>query len=420
MTSPPIEHLYQAKGAAAKLFRCRAPEILIEGPAGTGKTRAVLEKINWLCEEHPKIRVLICRATRVSMTESVLVTFESKVLWPGHPAVTGTASRANRHSYTYPNDSEIICGGLDNPDRIMSTEYDIIAVFEATETSEEAVEKLATRLRNNVLPYQQLICDCNPAAPGHWLNQRAMRGQMVRLLSRHQDNPSVTDEYLGTLKALTGHRRARLYEGRWVAGEGTVYPEFSEERHVVEPFPVGIPDSWPQFVGLDPGYDHPCAILWFAVAPNEVVYIVDELYRGGKSVQEHAADIRARNAQRTIRGYYADPQHAFSRTAQSPKSIADQLRECGLTFQPWPRSVDVESMVNAVRARLTSDRLQVFSTCVNTIREFQSWSYKRTTTGELPPGDDQFEDKDNHAMDVVKGIIATNPTYAHKEAAAWG
>jgi PBSX family phage terminase large subunit len=264
MSAPPIEHLYHAKGAAARLFREQSPELLIEGPAGTGKTRAVLEKVNWLCEEHAGIRILICRATRVSMTESVLVTFENKVLWPGHPAVTGTASRANRHSYTYPNGSEIICGGLDNPDRIMSTEYDVICVFEATETSEEAVEKLATRLRNNVLPYQQLICDCNPAAPGHWLNQRALRGQMVRLLSRHNDNPSVTPEYLGTLKGLTGHRRARLYEGRWVAGEGTVYPEFDVERHVIRAFP--IPDSWPWIVWWDPGYFHKTAIIWAALS----------------------------------------------------------------------------------------------------------------------------------------------------------
>jgi hypothetical protein len=110
-----VYHDYVAKGAAADLFRCRDPEVLIEGPAGTGKTRAVLEYVNATCELHDGIRVLICRQTRVSLTESVLVTWENKVLWPGHPAITGDASRANRHSYRYPNDSEIVLGGLDNP-----------------------------------------------------------------------------------------------------------------------------------------------------------------------------------------------------------------------------------------------------------------------------------------------------------------
>jgi PBSX family phage terminase large subunit len=401
-----VYHDYRAAGAASDLLLSEAGEVLIEGPAGTGKTRAVLEKINDVAESVDNVRILIARATRAAMTESVLVTLESKVLWQGHPAISGDASRGNRHSYRYPNGSEVIVGGLDNPDRIMSTEYDLVAVFEATETSEEAWEKLLTRLRNNVLPYQQAIADCNPSAPGHWLNQRAARGAMVRLRSRHEDNPTLTETYLARLRALTGHRRARLYEGRWVAGEGTVYPEFDEKRHVLTPFEV--PGDWPVYVGIDPGYDHPCAILWMAVAPNGCYYIIDELYRGGLSVQQHADAIRSRNVGRTVHRYYGDPQHAFSRTAQSPITIAQQFKGGGISLSPWPRSINVEAMVNAVRQRLAGDRLKVFVTCVNTIREFQSWSYKRTGGGELPSGDDQFEDRDNHAMDVVKGLVAVN------------
>ncbi len=53
---PVIEMIYRRRGAAKALFRCHAPEVLIEGPAGTGKTRAVLEKINQLCEKYPGTR----------------------------------------------------------------------------------------------------------------------------------------------------------------------------------------------------------------------------------------------------------------------------------------------------------------------------------------------------------------------------
>ena len=34
-----VVHEYGPRGAAAELFRNKAPEVLIEGPAGTGKTR---------------------------------------------------------------------------------------------------------------------------------------------------------------------------------------------------------------------------------------------------------------------------------------------------------------------------------------------------------------------------------------------
>ena len=44
-----IKHLYVGYGASAQLFRCESPEVLIVGAAG--KTRAVLERINYLDED---------------------------------------------------------------------------------------------------------------------------------------------------------------------------------------------------------------------------------------------------------------------------------------------------------------------------------------------------------------------------------
>jgi len=232
------------RGAAAELQRCRAKEVLIEGPAGTGKSLACLRKCVLLCEALP-CRVLLCRSSRVSMTESVLVTLERELLPEWHPARRDSeVTRAGRRSYNWPHGAELVVRGLDNTESVMSSEYDLIYVAEATEITIEDWERLLSRLRNNVLPFQQAIADCNPGAPAHWLNQRAMQGRMTRLLSRHVDNPSLTPKYLATLAGLTGHRRSRLYEGRWVAAEGGVFPEFTVERNTVAPFSVpGFPGA---------------------------------------------------------------------------------------------------------------------------------------------------------------------------------
>lgn len=407
MTSAVIEHRYVCRGAAADLFDSTAPEILIEGPAGTGKSRAALEKANWLCEEYPGIRVLLARQTRASLTESALVTWENKVLWLGHPALSGSdASRSTRHSYTYPNGSVVVPGSLETPERLYSTEWDVVIVDEATEISLDAWEKFGRGMRSHKMPYQQQIAVCNPAAPGHWLNQRANTGLMVRLKSKHTDNPSCTPEYLKTLASMTGHRRARLYEGRWVAGEGTVYPEFDDARHVIKPF--DIPADWPMYVAIDPGYDCPCAIVWIAVAPNGCYYCIDEIYRGGMSVQQHVAGIHARNAGRTILRYYGDPNHCFSRTAQSVKSIASQMTECGIQLSPWPRATNITPGVNMVRNRLINGQIKIFSTCTNIIQEFQSWSFKRNASGEALAGDDQYEHGNDHSLDCIRGLVTAH------------
>src|SRR6185369_1742308 len=65
---------YIPHGANAALRDYRGLEVLLSGPAGTGKTRGVLEWINHLAWRYPGLRVLIVRKTRASLAESVLYT----------------------------------------------------------------------------------------------------------------------------------------------------------------------------------------------------------------------------------------------------------------------------------------------------------------------------------------------------------
>nr|WP_294577192.1 phage terminase large subunit [uncultured Rhodopila sp.] len=295
--------LYRPRGAAKALFPCRDPEILLEGPAGTGKTRAVLEKLNrWLLKV-PGSRALIVRKTRISMTESVLVTLESNVI-PENPTLypdTRRVHRKNRQSYAYPNGSTLVVGGMDNPDRIMSTEYDMIAAFEATELLESDWEMVGTRLRNGVMPYQQAIADCNPATPSHWLNQRANSGRMTRLLSRHTDNPAFYEEngqqtergraYLGRLAAsLTGARLLRLLGGKWASVEGQVWEGWDPLVHVVDRFP--IPTEWRRIRVIDFGYTNPFTCQWWAFDGDDRAYLYRQTYYTKRLVQDHAEQIK--------------------------------------------------------------------------------------------------------------------------------
>ena len=45
-------------------------------------------------------------------------------------------------------------------------------------------------------------------------------------------------------------------------------------------------------------------------------------------------------------------------------------------------------------------------------------SVRREVT-DLPPGPDKFEDANNHAMDVVKGLVATRPAYNMGRCEVW-
>ena len=185
------------RGMALQAFTDQSPEIILSGPAGTGKSFAILWKLHYLCATNKNVRALIVRKTRESLTESALVTFENQVLG-GDSEISNGAARDTRKVYRYPTGSEIIVAGLvqsrqDQRAKIMSTEYDIIYPQEAIELTLNDWEQLTTRLRNGRLPYQQIIGDTNPDSPSHWIWSRGLSGRTKLLNSRHEDNPRLHD-----------------------------------------------------------------------------------------------------------------------------------------------------------------------------------------------------------------------------------
>lgn len=291
---------YQPRGAAEALLYNRAPEVLLSGPAGTGKSRALLEKVYLCLLKWPNSRALVVRKTRASLTHTGVVTFEQKVLPPGSTVKRHTQTDA----YTLPNGSVLALGGMDNYLRIMSTEYDLIAVLESTELEENDWEALSTRLRNNVMPFQQLIGDCNPGPPTHWLKKRADRGALLMMESRHEDNPTVTPEYLAKLDALTGVRKQRLRYGIWAAAEGLVYEAWDPAVHLIDRF--DIPPEWRRFRAIDFGYTNPFSCQWWAIDPDDRLYLYREVYRTQRLVEDHAAQILRLSAGESCEATVAD------------------------------------------------------------------------------------------------------------------
>jgi PBSX family phage terminase large subunit len=288
---------YAPRGSARAIFSMQEPEIILAGPAGTGKSRAILEKVHLACLLHPNLRASMVRKTRRSLTESGMVTYVQKVM----PQYDGVRWRSSEQQYQYPNGSILAVGGLDKPSKIMSSEWDVIYVQEATELLENDWESLTTRLRNGKNSYAQLVGDCNPDSPIHWLKQRASNDKTLMLESRHNDNPLLYDEqdaltlegerYIGILDALTGVRYLRLRLGLWAAAEGMVYEQsWDRNRNIINPFP--IPPEWPRYLWFDFGYVNPFVCHWVAQDGDGRLYVYREIYMTKRLVEDHCVDIK--------------------------------------------------------------------------------------------------------------------------------
>lgn len=428
VAAAPIERRYEPRGGAVELFRSpqgRVSRILMDGPAGTGKTTAILWYVRLVAEKYPGLRVLLLRETRASMSESVLVTFEDKVLGRDHYAVVNGPKRAFRDKYELENQSVFVVGGLDRPEKLFSSEYDIIVVFEAIETQAAKIETLLRALRNgkriiNGEPFHQLIMDTNPGAATHWLNIRANDGWLTRVVSRHKDNPYLWDaakgqwtapgrSYMEALEGLTGARRERLLVGKWVNAEGVVYEEFDERTHVISEMPAGW-QAWPKYRAIDFGYNDPFVCQWWAVNDG-CAYLYREIYMSRRTVDNHAKQINQLSKGEEYVVTVADHDREDRATLEAagivtrPAYKADILQGIGtvkqyLRVQPngRPRLFILRGCTvepdNDLRAKLQP---------VSTIEEFDSYVWKRTTDGHSK---DAAEDKNNHGMDAMRYALS--------------
>ncbi|HEX6537533.1 MAG TPA: hypothetical protein VF041_23325 [Gemmatimonadaceae bacterium] len=349
------ERPFAPHGAQKTIIASRAPELIVVGPADTGKTRTIFEKIHRALECYPGARALYCRKERTSCTDTGLVTFEERVLPPGHYLKAGP-KRDGRHSYKYANGSELVVGGLDDLEKHRSSEYDWIYVQECSEATEDDWENLlrATTGRAGVLPYPQLIGDMNPEHPLHWAHRRCDEGRALEVYVGHEDNPSVTSDRLAALARMTGPRRERFFLGRRVVDtEGSYYGKLLyEAREAGRVGPIPIDPTLRVHTSWDFGVSD-FTTIWFWQASGRQRWAVDYFEQSGEGL-EYYAGVITRKAQRYryILGDFYLPHDVEARLqAMQADTRLDLLRRLfpNNRMVVVPRVTDVAARIQASR-----------------------------------------------------------------------
>src|SRR3990170_6639379 len=189
---------YAPRGACKEFIYCKEPEFIAVGPAETGKTLAACWKIHLLAIKYVECNGAIIRKTQKSLYGSVLQTFERVI--KDSPVTQYGGEKPEK--FLYPNGSTIWVGGMDNADKVLSSERDFIYVNQAEELLENDWELLLTRTtgRGAIMPYTMLFGDCNPSGSKHWIRERNNQGKLRLIQTSHRDNPSLYDD-IGNLTA---------------------------------------------------------------------------------------------------------------------------------------------------------------------------------------------------------------------------
>ena len=152
-------------------YRSQTRYAILYGGAGSGKSTAAAQKFIFRAIEEPGARLLVIRKHRTTLRESV---------WP---LLTDSISRlglqeqitahVTNFTVTFPNGSQIICRGLDDPEKIKSIQgISSIWIEEATELKEDDFAQLELRIRGQTPGYKQYTLTFNPTDQSHWLHNR--------------------------------------------------------------------------------------------------------------------------------------------------------------------------------------------------------------------------------------------------------
>ena len=407
-------------GGAKDFWRYKGHEVMLSGPFETGKTFAVLHKLHALSCKYANARTLMVRETYQSLLESARITYEDKIL-PVHPDTEVSPVRRyggeRPEFYIYPNGSKIVLGGLDKPGKFFSSEWDYIYVNQAEEIPLDPWEKLTARAtgRAGNVPYPQIMGDCNPSYPGHWILTRRKSGSLHFIEQFHKDNPVLYDQATGALtlqghltmavlNRLTGIRRDRGLLNLWVMAEGVIYDNLSLTENVTSDADYnpeldvywGVDDGYAEGQGVGTPGHHPRVVLFGQPQPNGGINIFDEYYR---TLQLGDATIKD-----CLQYPYKRPLLALVDSAAA--EFRGRLSASGITNGPASHKVSEGIKVtrrfiwNGDGVRL----LHIHPRCTNLIREILSYQRNPNATA-ADAGEPKPLKLDDHCPDALRYLL---------------
>ena len=425
-------------GPQEEFLSASEEDVLYGGAAGGGKSFALLVDPLRYCH-NPNHRGLLLRRTLDELTE--LIDKSRQIYTKAFPNAN---FRESKSTWVFPSGATMWFTYLDRDKdvtRFQGQAFNWIGIDEITQYPSSYVwDYLRSRLRTTdpeLQPYMSMRCTGNPGGVGGWWikkmyvdtsdaniafpatdietgktllwpdgHAKARQPLFYRkfIPARLTDNPYLMQDgrYEAMLRSLPEVERKRLLEGDWDVAEGAAFPEFSKERHVVEPFEM--PTNWPRIRAADYGYASPSCVLWGAIDWDNNIWLYKELY-----VKQHTAE---QLADKILELEELEPQPHYSvldsscwnKTGFGP-SIAETMMRLGVRWTPSDRNRLQGKM--ELHRRLADNpltekpRIRIFNTCTNTIRQLSGIPLSKSNSEDV---DTKAED---HAYDALRYMIMT-------------
>lgn len=406
---------------------------LYGGAVGGGKSEGMLWEAFIQCIEHPGNRALLLRRKFPELDRSLIQRSLLKF-----PSELGSWA-ASKRSWFFKNGSVLEFGFCEKETDVFqyqSAEYGFIGFDELTHFTKFQWDYLVnTRLRS-VVPgvWPRARAASNPGGVGHlWVKEmfidKGLRDvvwedehgyKMAFIPAKLQDNPHLLKNdptYVTRLMRMPEEDRRALLEGDWNVFAGQYFREWSERIHVVEPFE--IPLWWRRFRSLDYGLDT-TACYWWAVSPDDQLFIYRELYEPDLTLKQAAEAIMDMTPSNEKCSYTTASPDLWNRRQDTGISGVEVMNKAGLRDLvradhrrvPGWRALrealtpydDPNGGIDPITGGLRQTaRLQVFRTAPNLIRTLPALVHDDRNVEDV---DDGIED---HGPESVRYGIMSRP-----------
>jgi len=374
------------------ILKNRSRYLVLYGGAGSGKSHAIAQKLLIRIAKAEILgyreKFIALRKTQPAVRRSVFALLQHYISKWGMSDIC----KINKTdmSMTFVGGSQILCMGLDDPEKLKSIEG-VTGVWmeETTEFTEGDFIQVDLRLRGDTPSYKQIILSFNPVDLYSFLNERFCENtdpDATVIHSTYRDNKFIDAEYGEVLEGLKDKDETlwKIYnQGIWAALLNIIYSNYK----------IVAAADWPdhfdeKIYGLDYGYNSPSAVVEIGFL-DEQVYERELIYEP----KLHPEDIVARMQALGISGsdpVYYDP---------SRPDIGDKLEAGGFYAQKGDN--DVKGGITHVKMICT----HIHEGSENLKKEKKTYKYKEDRNGNV--FDEPVKAWD-HAMDAERYGLYTH------------
>ena len=410
-------------------------EILFGGSRGGGKTDAGLAwLIRWV--HLPYYRALVIRRNSDDLRDWV----DRATMFYG---TAGGKVVGNPPEVRFPSGAKIRTGHLKDDNaytKYQGHEYQKMLIEELTQIDAEInyLKLIASCRSVNPDLRPQIFCTTNPGGQGHqWVKDRfrivgtpresiktvdeKTGRKRIFIPARVEDNPTLMEndpEYVLFLESLPENLMKAWRLGSWDIFSGQFFNEWSDDVHVVNPFP--IPNAWKKYRSTDFGRTAPFASVCAAIDYDGNVWIYREYYQAGLDADVNASNLALMCSvdpinTETGRRYEMDiiDRQVFQQQGQDmtiaeilekngmPNLVPAGGRQAGGRIARWAIFHEYLRHKTVAEKTLEPPKLFVFKNCPNVIRTIPQMIHDEKNPEDIDTT------LDDHIVDAISYLLTT-------------